>query len=204
VLLLHRWEHRARWHGAAWSRLLELKGKNVIRVVGASVYEPWEALEALQYPEIQLLQIPFNLLDWRWRTAELDKAIASRPDVVIHARSALLQGILIHGPELWPRGEAFDAGAIVDVMNSLVTELRRDSVADLCFAYVRSQSWIHGIVVGCETMRQLVENLRMFQLPPLDPKQSELVERSLPMVSDSLLNPAKWTHATQLQAACSQ
>ena len=57
--------HRA-WGGAVWRRLLELRAEGTIGTLGASVYEPREALELLQDPAIPHLQIPMNVLDWRW------------------------------------------------------------------------------------------------------------------------------------------
>jgi spore coat polysaccharide biosynthesis protein SpsF len=192
VLLLHRWEHRMRWNGGVWARLLELKDNNKIGVLGASVYEPAEAMEALRDPNVQHLQIPFNLLDWRWHAAGIEQAIADRPDLVVHARSALLQGILVHSQACWPAVEGFDAGRCIKTINLLVESLQRQSITDLCFAYVRAQSWIHGVVVGCETMTQLEENLKLFSSLALDTSQCAQVEWSLPRSPDTLLNPVTW------------
>ena len=201
VLLLHRWEHRMGWNGGVWSRLLELKDSNKIGVLGASVYEPAEAMEVLRDPNVQHLQIPFNLLDWRWRAAGIEQAIAGRPDIVVHARSALLQGILINSQACWPAVEGFDAGRCIKTINLLVANLQRQSITDLCFAYVRSQSWIHGVVVGCETMTQLEENLKLFSSLALDTLQCAQVERSLPRPPDAFLNPTKWSQLEAVSAS---
>ena len=69
TLLLHRWDHHHRWRGTAWQRLLEVRECGRVGRLGASVYEPSEALDALRDPAIQHLQIPINVLDWRWRAA---------------------------------------------------------------------------------------------------------------------------------------
>src|SRR5215475_565901 len=96
VLLLHRWEHRHAWGGAVWRRLLEHLRSGKVRTLGASLYEPFEAMEALGAPEILHLQIPMNVLDWRWQYAGVDRALKLRSDVTVHARSVLLQGVLAH------------------------------------------------------------------------------------------------------------
>jgi aryl-alcohol dehydrogenase-like predicted oxidoreductase len=192
VLLLHRWGYRHAWRGAAWNYLLELQQRGVIRTLGASVYEPEEAISALKDVEIRHLQIPMNVLDWRWRQREIQRALESRADVVVHARSALLQGILAHGAERWPRVGGFDGFACAHQLCSLASRFGRDSVVDLCFAYLRSLSWIDGIVVGCETSVQLKNNLRLFENLPLSPKERFEVEATLPKVPEELLNPSKW------------
>jgi aryl-alcohol dehydrogenase-like predicted oxidoreductase len=192
TLLLHRWQHYRSWNGEAWRRLLEFHEQGTITVLGASVSEPEEAMEALREPVMRHLQIPLNLLDWRWRAAGVDRAIAARPDVVVHARSALLQGILIQPASRWPVVEGFDTAGRVRQLEGLARRFQRESISDLCFAYVRSQAWVQSVVVGSETMEQLDENLRLFGLSKLNATQCRELEEELAKAPESLLNPAKW------------
>ena len=191
TLLLHDWRHHSMWGGAAWERLLRFKEDGVIRILGASVYQPSEALAGLRDPAIQHLQIPMNLLDGRWKAARVHHAIAGRPDVAIHARSALLQGILLHSADRWPAVDGLNADACVAHLRKMALEFGRHNIADLCFAYLRSQSWIHSIVVGCETLPQLEQNLALFRTPLLALAQCDEVEGALPVPED-LLHPGKW------------
>ena len=197
TLLLHRWDHHHLWNGAAWRRLLELKEDGRIAVLGASVYETSEALEALQDPAIHHLQIPVNVLDQRWKTAGVDRAIAHRPEITVHARSALLQGILAHPSTRWPLVGDFDRANCGKRLSIFSHKFGRDSVADLCLAYVRSLSWITSIVVGCDSMHQLEQNLRFFLRPKLSPSQCEELEKAIPTVPEVFLNPAKWDTARE-------
>jgi len=194
VLLLHRFEHYRAWGGAVWRRLLELRDEGTVGALGASVYEPREALELLQDPAIQHLQIPMNVLDWRWKASGVDRALAGRPDVVVHARSALLQGLLVSSEEAacWPLPAEYDAVSSLSRLRDSAAKFGRESVMDLCFAYVRSQPWITSVVVGCETLEQLKENLKLFCLPRLTPEQCAELESSLPKAPEGLLNPSQW------------
>jgi aryl-alcohol dehydrogenase-like predicted oxidoreductase len=192
TLLLHRWQHYRAWNGEAWRRLLEFREEQKIAVLGASVSEPEEALEALREPMMRHLQIPLNLLDWRWRAAAVDRAVAARPDVVVHARSALLQGILVHPASRWPVVEGFAAAECVRQLEGFARRFERESVSDLCFAYVHSQSWVQSVVTGCETMEQLDENLRLFRMSALSAAQCLQLEEELAKAPAGLLNPAKW------------
>jgi len=192
VVLLHRWEDHDSWNGAAWQRLLELREAGSIAVLGASVYEAREALDALQDPAIEHLQIPMNVLDWRWEWAGVDHAAASRQEVVVHARSALLQGVLAHPANRWPVVEGFSAVECSRVLAEIAEEFGRESVTDLCLAYVRSLAWVSSVVVGCETMDQLEENLRLCRTPKLSAEQCRHLRRTLPRAPENFLNPAKW------------
>jgi len=192
VLLLHRWQHHDAWAGAAWEHLLELRERGRIGALGASVYEPREALAALADKAVRHLQIPMNVLDRRWKAAGVDRAIAERADVVVHARSIFLQGILVHPAERWPEISNYDAFSAARKLTALARRFGRESVADLCVAYVRSQSWITSLVLGCETMAQLDENLRLFLLPRLSHEQCGELEQTLRDSPEALLNPARW------------
>lgn len=192
MVLLHRWAHRQDYQELVWRRLLELRAQGVIKGLGVSVQDPAEGLAALEDPNVEQIQLPFNLLDWRWKVAGFDKAALKRNEVIIHARSAFLQGILISEASIWPRVEGVDAASWVAKMDALGKQLRRVNRQDLCLAYVRAQSWIDSVVVGMESLKQLDDNLALFCNPPLNTDEVNLVEQTLSGVSDKLLNPAQW------------
>lgn len=189
--LLHRWEHRSRWGGAAWSRLLGLRQEGLISRLGASVSHPAEAAEALADPEVAHVQLPFNLLDDRWERAGIPAQAAARKDVVVHVRSALLQGLIAAPAARWPRGEGWDPDDLTIQIASLAVKEGR-SPASLALAYVRSQPWVHGVVVGMETIGQAEENLKLFAEPSLSPEDCRLVRQAFEGLPEGLLNPALW------------
>ena len=195
--LLHLWEDREMCAGTAWRRLMEHRDEGRVAAIGISVYEPRQALAALGDEQVKHLQIPMNVLDWRWKAAGVDRAIAERPDVVVHARSALLQGILAHGAERWPEVADFDRASCVRKLAALAEQFGRDGVVDLCLAYVRSVTWITSAVVGCETLAQLRRNVELFLKPRLSAEECEELERTLPQAPDTLLNPSKWKAAPE-------
>ena len=192
TLLLHRWSHYRAHQGKIWNRLLLHKRRGTVLELGASIYTPVEALEALADPDIRHLQIPFNVLDWRWKDPEMEAAFLRRPDVTIHARSAFLQGVIPADAKLWPQVTNNHAQQTVDALESLVRELRLNSRAELCIAYALSQPWIKRIVVGVELRQQLAQNLRLLETRTLDLEEQSLIAMRLPRASPSLLDPASW------------
>jgi aryl-alcohol dehydrogenase-like predicted oxidoreductase/spore coat polysaccharide biosynthesis protein SpsF (cytidylyltransferase family) len=196
VVLLHRWEHRTAFGGEVWRSLVELREAGLIGRVGASVQSPREALEALEDPDVTHLQLPFNVLDRRWIEAGVDRMAAARAGVVVHARSVLLQGVLPAAAALWP---ALPGGADGDypsrwvtALSELASRLGRESVADLCFAYVRAHEWITSAVVGAATVAEVDENLRLFTSPCLTETEREEVDASIPDPPPALLDPSTW------------
>jgi aryl-alcohol dehydrogenase-like predicted oxidoreductase len=192
-LLLHRAEHMTAFGGAVWERLIELLEDGTLMALGVSVQSPEEAIQALERPDVRHLQLPFNLLDWRWRESVALERIAARPNVTIHARSIFLQGLLASDdPKIWPKIDGVDAAPLVATIESLAREFGRQSSADLCLAYARAQSWIDGVVVGMETEDQLETNLSLAVRPPLAPEECAELEARLPRVPLQLLDPAQW------------
>jgi spore coat polysaccharide biosynthesis protein SpsF len=192
-LLLHRAVHRTAFGGAIWQRLCALRDGGTIGRLGVSVQSTAEAADALTCPDVQHIQMPFNLLDGRWREAGIVDALAKRPDVTVHVRSVFLQGLLAAGdPAVWPVISGLDPVAVLADIARLVRELGRDSAADLCMAYARGQAFIAGVVIGLETEAQLDENLALMRNPPLTPAECRFVEDCLPRCPNQLLNPALW------------
>lgn len=189
VLMLHRWQHRK--NPVIWKTLLEYKEKNIIKKLGASVSNPQEALEALADDDVEFIQLPINIIDWRWEEAGVDRA-ALTSGKLIQARSALLQGILVSDGSIWPNVDGVDADLIINRIDDLVVEFGRKNRADLCYAYLRALPWISSVVVGMETEEQLVENAELFSLPPLDEKQCQIIRKTFNNIPEGLLNPALW------------
>lgn len=191
VLMLHRWAHRYQYGGAVWNRLLELGNDGVILKLGASVSNPDEAIEALKDKDVKHVQLPCNILDWRWEQPEFLAAVAARPDITIHVRSAFLQGVLLAPAEVWPEG-LVDAAVYVNQLDQLTRDLGRASRADLCLAYLAGTEWVTSILVGVETELQLKKNLLLAKHPVLTREERLYVRKVLGQAPTNLLNPATW------------
>jgi spore coat polysaccharide biosynthesis protein SpsF len=192
-LLLHRASHMTAFNGAVWERLIELLEEGAVLSLGVSVQSPQEAHDALAEPDVRHLQLAFNLIDWRWRENGVIDRIQKRAGMTVHARSVFLQGILAaDDPAVWPNIEGVNVPDLINLLGDLARHFNRDSIADLCVAYARGQSWIDGVVVGMETEDQLDDNLRLFLQPPLSAQDCAEIERAVPRLPITLLDPAQW------------
>lgn len=192
-LLLHRAAHMFAFNGWVWERLLEHLEEGTVLSLGVSVQTPEETLSALNCFDVSHIQLPFNLLDWRWRESGAIARIRQRTHLTVHARSVFLQGLLAaDSASVWPKIDGANAPDLVDFLSELARQFERISTADLCLAYARGQDWIDGVVVGMETEEQLEMNLRLSARRPLSAEDCAEIERRVPRVPAQLLNPAEW------------
>jgi aryl-alcohol dehydrogenase-like predicted oxidoreductase len=192
-LLLHRASHMTAFDGAVWRRLIEHLKDGKIAKLGVSVQSPAEALEALSRAQVEHIQLPFNVLDWRWHEAGVIDVIRARAHLTVHARSIFLQGILAtRDASLWPRIVGVDARSVVAWLDETARDYSRESPADLCLAFARGQDWIDGVVVGQETSEQLDANLRLATRPPLSAQDCARIEAARPRMPVEFLDPAQW------------
>ncbi len=146
----------------------------------------------MQAPEHQAVQLPFNLLDHRWKSAGIDRLARQRPDVVVYARSVFLQGILAAPAAVWPRVPGVDPGKLLSEIEALAKRAGRVDSVDLSLAFVRAQSWVHSLVIGVETTGQLNDLILRLQSPVPSEAEADGWSQSLPVLPETLLDPSLW------------
>jgi aryl-alcohol dehydrogenase-like predicted oxidoreductase len=166
-----------------------------LRFYGVSVERVEEALRASEYPNVQSVQIIFNM--FRHRPAEELFAVARERRVGILARvplaSGLLSGKMGADSEFAPtdhrhfnrRGEAFDVGETfsgVDFETGLraVAELRHlvpagASLAQLALRWILMFPEVTAAIPGARNAEQVEGNLRALDLAPLSDETMERV-----------------------------
>ena len=166
-----------------WSYLDEFKRQGLVSKIGVSVYSPEEAISALNKESLDILQIPFNILDWRW------KEVLQHPsNVEIHARSVLLQGAILNDDILHKKG----FGWIGSVLDDIVEKFNRKDRLDLCIAYVKSQSKINYILLGFDNFEQSQLGFKYFDAPNLERGQIDEIQERIGRIPDRLLDIRKW------------
>ncbi len=194
VLMLHRASHMWDWSGAVWARLFEHRAEGRLQSLGASIQSPDELEQVLATPEIAFIQMPFNVLDWRWDSLipRIREAKHQR-SLVVHVRSSLLQGLLPSATsEHWHKANVVKPVPVMDWLRGQCREAGRASVADFCLSFVKSLDWVDGVVVGMETLDQLAENIGIFCGADLPDQQVRKISVSRPMLDELSLNPACW------------
>ena len=158
-----------------------------LRHYGVSVEKVEEALKAIEYPNVQSVQIIFNI--FRQRPAELFFGEAQKKKVGILARVPLASGMLSgkisrtskfakddhrnfnrHG-EAFDRGETFSgvdfetALRAVDELKTLVP--KNVSLAQLALRWILEFPAVTCSIPGAKRLAQVSENIAASALPPL-------------------------------------
>ena len=172
-LLLHRAQHRTAYDGAIWERLIEHLEEGISLPLGVSVQSPAEAhRRACRAASVSHIQLPFNLLDWRWREAGVIDALRTRAtSPFMRAASSFKALLAARDP---PRLAARAGRRCARSSSPGSTKPRAPSAAKAsptsCLAYARGQNWIDGVVVGMETRRPSSTRICASAMrPPLPP-----------------------------------
>jgi aryl-alcohol dehydrogenase-like predicted oxidoreductase len=169
----------------------DLVAAGKIRYYGVSVEKVEEALKAIEYPNVQSVQIIFNM--FRHRPAELFFSEALRRKVGILARVPLASGLLTG--KMTPQttferddhrhfnrqGEAFDVGetfsgvpydAGLSAVNELRTLVPADaSMAQLALRWILMFEAVTCVIPGGKRPDQVADNVGAADLPPLSDQQ---------------------------------
>jgi len=187
TVLLHRPDQLTRGDGAAWRHLLQQQQDGAIKRLGVSILTPEQAVELVDHPQIETLQVPFNLLDQRLRRAKFFERAKARGKEVF-ARSVFLQGVVFLSlDQLDPYLEPL--GAPLELLDAWARD-NQLSRAELFLRYARAQA--AHLVLGCESARQLRQNLDAWRLGPLTADQVHEVEALVPQLPAALLDPSQW------------
>lgn len=199
TVLLHRAEHFQMWDGRVLDVLKRWRSEGLLGAIGVSVQTPEQLNMALEIPEIEHIQIPFNILDHRWsQTVEALQTVRADRRLVVHARSAFLQGLLLSDqPQSWARAHVVDPTPIRSWLAAQASAMGCRDPAALCLAFVRSQDWIDGVVVGLDSLAQLQQAIAAFGQPLLEKQQLTTLTQTRPFLSPHSLDPSQWSHETE-------
>lgn len=173
----------------------ELVQRGKVRFYGVSVAKVEEALKAIEYPNVQSVQIIFNIL--RHRPADLFFERARQKGVGILARVPLASGLLtgkLSSSSQFPDddhrnfnryGESFDVGETfsgVDYETGLAAvERLRELVSDEMTMTQFALRWtlmfeeVSSVIPGAKNPRQAEENSEVGRLPALSEAQMQAV-----------------------------
>ncbi len=167
-----------------------LVAQGKVRYYGVSVEKVEEALKAIEFPNVQSVQIIYNI--FRQRPAELFFKEATRRQVGILARVPLASGLLTgkmsaattfapddhrafnRNGESFDRGETF-AGVDYSLALEAVEQLRKlltpgTSMAQLALRWILMSDAVTCAIPGGKRPSQVQENVAAADLPPLSPE----------------------------------
>jgi len=167
-----------------------LKNEELVIKAGVSVYTPEEALCVIEQTEVDILQIPFNILDRRW----IDDGIlqkAEENNVQLFFRSIFLQGLIFLNENELIRKKMDWAKTYLNKFNDLVKETPF-SPLELAFGILNNVPGYNVIIMGLDSTNHLLDNLRILEKIKIDNKISDEWWSNLPVFPEKFLNPSLW------------
>ncbi len=162
--------------------------RHMAKKIGVSIYSPQEAMKALDYEEIKVIQIPYNAFDQR-----LDKCgffeKAERKGVEVYARSSLLQGLMMMEPERLPNRMQF-AKKYLEIFKAVCREYQI-SPLKAAVGYVARHPGIDYVVFGVDNEMQLSEYLSI-QGEGIPEDMVNVLQKEFENAEERLVNPALW------------
>jgi len=194
VLMFHRASDLKICAGYALHVLIKQKEAGLINDIGVSVQSPEELLDALRIPDVSFIQMPFNILDDRWKDAisQIYETKRAR-SLTIHCRSALLQGLI--GSDkvaLWSKAGIENYHEIKKWFAHHSRLNKCKSPLELAIRYVVSNYWVDGIVIGFESVSQAQEVVGYLSKGPLPLDSLAALENTRPSVYRGALDPSTW------------
>ncbi|MGH9435629.1 MAG: aldo/keto reductase [Terriglobia bacterium] len=196
LLQLHCPPHEVYYRPEVFGALDDLVAEGKIRYYGVSVRSPEEGLKASGFPNVQSIQIIFNM--FRHRPAELFFKEALRRKVGVLARVPLASGLLTghmnrstafaqddhrnfnRQGQIFDKGETF-SGVDYETGLDAVEALRKRvpegaTMAQFALKWILMFNAVTCAIPGAKRPEQAEENARASDLPPLTHEQMDAVE----------------------------
>ena len=158
-----------------------------VKRIGISVYSMSEYLAAVADPRIDVIQVPYNVFDQRFRLTSPMTENSHNPDVFI--RSVLLQGLLLLNPMNYPvklRNLVPNGLAFLEVLGRYNV-----SPLEAIIGFARNNKKFTGLIVGINSMNDLTEIMEIYGSVELDPTFIKELE-GLAVEDNSLTDPRNW------------
>ena len=172
-------------HGSdkLFNRLNDFKQAGKIKKIGVSIYNHEQLQSIIDNFDIDLVQLPFNILDRRLVDSGIFRMLQDR-DVEIHARSVFLQGLLLMTEQSRP-GKFKRWGTLWKVWHEWLND-NQITALEATIRHAISIPEISKVLVGVDTVDQLKEIVLASPgiLPDIPP---EMFTNDV-----DLLNPSNW------------
>lgn len=193
-LLFHRADDCFKFDGQLYAHVQLKKRDGRIAKVGVSVQSPQELEACLTLEGLDIIQMPYNMLEHRF-DALVPKVLEARSKygLQIHIRSTFLQGaIAANSPDVWTRIGVVDEEKLYKWIKAACVDAGCDTPKELALRYCLSEEWVDGIVLGMTQMSELNDAEHIFKRGGFAAKKLQHIKNTRPTLPEAVLNPALW------------
>jgi len=190
LYLLHRDHYKTHRDGLVWDYLVAQKRSGRISALGLSAgMKPAEAIGCMDDPEIDAIQIPYNIIDARWQVSGVLER-AAREGIFVISRSVYLQGLLLMELDEVAR----KIPPALPYLRKLTDICRQLGVSrkELAMQFVMSESLVSTTIVGVDSVVQFQENARIAERADLTAQELTEIREQFLNVPDNVVIPYLW------------
>lgn len=166
--------------------ILSMKKEGLIKKIGVSLNSNEEIEDVLKCDDIDLIQLPFNLLD---NNNQRKKILIKTKEmgVEIHTRSVFLQGLFFKKVKSL-EGNLKSLEIYLKQLHELTSENLK--INDIALNYAIKQPFIDAVIIGVDNTSQL--NLNLESVNKSVPKSILKYINSIKVNEKEMLNPFNW------------
>ena len=166
--------------------IISLKNK-LFRKLGVSVYTNSELLALKNEDEVDVIQLPYNMLDNEQQRGKILRELKNAGKE-IHTRSCFLQGLFFMDERNLPQN--FEAlKPYLEQIKKLAFEHNLET-GHLAMQYAVSKKYIDAVLFGVDSVNQLEQNLFWAEKTIPEAVLNEI--DNIKVEDTRLLNPSKW------------
>tara|TARA_Y100000768_G_scaffold388873_1_gene388135 strand:+ start:225 stop:1547 length:1323 start_codon:yes stop_codon:yes gene_type:complete len=160
--------------------LAGLKRKKLIKNIGISAYSYNIVAKIVSNFKIDVVQVPFNILDRRF---EKKFKLLKNKKIKIYVRSIFLQGFLISNKEKFLRSK---------YLKNFISFSRKNSIKrlDLCLDFVKQNKFIDKLIIGVLNVKQIK------QIVNSRTKRKIIYTKKISTGNLNIIDPRKWSDQT--------
>ncbi|MES2176553.1 MAG: aldo/keto reductase [Gemmatimonadota bacterium] len=163
-LLLHQPDDLLESGGTALHRaVVRVKSMGLTHRIGVSVYAPAQLSALWPRFDLDMVQLPFNVFDTRFRDSGMIDRLALG-SVTVDVRSVFLQGLLLASPTSRP--SFCDGFATHWWQWDEWLAHHRSSAARAALGFALAQPNVHNVIIGVSSVRELDELVHAANDPP--------------------------------------
>lgn len=166
--------------------LNKAKHLGLIKKIGISVYSNDEFHKSINFDSIDIIQLPYNLLDNKNIRGYLLQ-VAKERNKEIHVRSVFLQGLLFKDPQSLPK-KLFPLKQYIEMIKQ-ITEKESITKESLALSYPLYNKFIDNVLIGVDTKEQLIQNVNSIVSRP---DIFKYIDTNINVKEIHLLNPVNW------------
>lgn len=166
------------------------KQKGYVNNIGVSIYDMKHALDAAASGQIDYIQLPYSIFDQRVDQTDFFK-IAKENNVIVYARSAFLQGLILMKQEEIP--EHLEIAKDYLKRYNKITQKYSVNNIEAAMHFVLDNKEVDYLVFGVDTPEQLIKDIRISQDTINLRNCIEEVKLAFCDVEKSVIFPSLWS-----------